>query len=92
MLVRPNELKEKWDGKRLRRKEANGHFRHPNHRLAGQPGCMLQPWIHLADNIYLDSKENDRKASLIQTSDYRFISEMKSRYPLHQLHSAQLRY
>jgi Xaa-Pro aminopeptidase len=44
----------------------------------------LQPWIHLADCIYLDSNENDRKASLVRTRDYRFIDEMKSRYPLHQ--------
>lgn len=44
---------------------------------------LLQPWIHLADNIYLDSNENDRKASLVRSRDYRFIDEMKSRYPLH---------
>ena len=49
-------------------------------------GCidgLLQPWIHLADSIYLDSNENDRKASLVRSRDYRFIDEMKSRYPLH---------
>ena len=45
---------------------------------------LLQPWIHLADAIYLDSNENDRKASLVRSRDYRFIDEMKSRYPLHQ--------
>ena len=45
--------------------------------------ALLQTWIHLADNIYLDSNENDRKASLIRSRDYRFIDEMKSRYPLH---------
>ena len=45
--------------------------------------ALLQLWIHLADNIYLDSNENDRKASLVRSRDYRFIDEMKSRYPLH---------
>jgi Xaa-Pro aminopeptidase len=49
---------------------------------------LLQPWIHLADNIYLDSNENDRKASLLKTRDYRFIEEMKSRYPLHNYERA----
>jgi Xaa-Pro aminopeptidase len=39
--------------------------------------------VHLADTIYLDSNENDRKDSLIQSRDYRFIAEMKNRYPLH---------
>ena len=45
---------------------------------------LLQPWIHLADTIYLDTNENDRKASLVRTRDYRFVDEMRSRYPLHQ--------
>ena len=50
--------------------------------------ALLQPWIHLADTIYLDSNENDRKASLLKTRDYRFIDEMKSRYPLHNFERA----
>jgi Xaa-Pro aminopeptidase len=49
---------------------------------------LLQTWIHLAEHVYLDSNENDRKASLIQTRDYRFITEMQKRYPLHQYHRA----
>jgi Xaa-Pro aminopeptidase len=32
----------------------------------------------------LDTNENDRKASLLHTRDYRFVEEIKSRYPLHQ--------
>jgi Xaa-Pro aminopeptidase len=49
---------------------------------------LLQPWIHLADAIYLDTNENDRKASLVRTRDYRFVDEMVSRYPLHQYERA----
>lgn len=83
VLVRPNELKEKWDGKRLRVKEAQAISGiHTIVWLDSLDG-LLQPWIHLADNIYLDSNENDRKANLIRTRDYRFIDEMRSRYPLH---------
>jgi Xaa-Pro aminopeptidase len=44
---------------------------------------ILQQWVHLADAIYLDSNENDRKNNLLRTSEYRFIDEMKARYPLH---------
>jgi len=88
VLVRPNELKEKWDGRRLRVEEAR--------KISGMETIvwldsldgLLQTWIHLAENIYLDSNENDRKASLVQTRDYRFIREMKERYPLHQYHRA----
>ena len=84
VLVRPNELKEKWDGKRLRVKEAQEMSGIKTIVWLDSIDGLLQPWIHLADNIYLDSNENDRKASLVRSRDYRFIDEMKSRYPLHQ--------
>jgi Xaa-Pro aminopeptidase len=83
VLVRPNELKEKWDGKRLRVKEAQEMSGIKTIVWLDSLDGLLQPWIHLADNIYLDSNENDRKASLVRSRDYRFIDEMKSRYPLH---------
>jgi len=83
VLVRPNELKEKWDGKRLRVKEAQSISGMKTIVWLDSIDGLLQPWIHLADSIYLDSNENDRKASLVRSRDYRFIDEMKSRYPLH---------
>lgn len=83
VLVRPNELKEKWDGKRLRVKEAQDISGIKTIVWLDVADGLLQPWIHLADNIYLDSNENDRKASMVRSRDYRFIDEMKSRYPLH---------
>lgn len=83
VLVRPNELKEKWDGKRLRVKEAQEMSGIKTIVWLDSLDGLLQPWIHLADNIYLDSNENDRKASLVRSRDYRFIDEMRSRYPLH---------
>ena len=84
VLVRPNELKEKWDGKRLRAEEARKISGIQTIVWLDSLDAMLQGWIHLADTIYLDSNENDRKASNIQTREYRFIAEMKARYPLHQ--------
>ena len=83
VLVRPNELKEKWDGKRLRVNEAQTMSGIKTIVWLDSLDALLQPWIHLADNIYLDSNENDRKANLIRSRDYRFIDEMKNRYPLH---------
>ena len=65
VLVRPNELKEKWDGKRLRVKEAQDISGIKTIVWLDVADGLLQPWIHLADNIYLDSNENDRKASLL---------------------------
>ena len=88
VLVRPNELKEKWDGKRLRREEAIAMSGIQSIVWLDSLEGLLQPWIHLADNIYLDTNENDRKASLVRTRDYRFVDEMLLRYPLHQYERA----
>jgi Xaa-Pro aminopeptidase len=83
VLVRPNEMKEKWDGKRLRANEAKEISGIQTIVWLDSIDALLQPWVHLADHIYLDSNENDRKASLIRSREYRFIDEMQSRYPLH---------
>lgn len=83
VLVRPNELKEKWDGKRLRVSEARESTGIATIVWLDSIEAMLQTWIHLADSIILDSNENDRKASQVITRDYRFIQEMKTKYPLH---------
>jgi Xaa-Pro aminopeptidase len=83
VLVRPNALKEKWDGHRLRNHEAT--------RISGIETVLwldsldapLQAWIHHAENIYLNTNENDRKANLVPVRDYRYAEEMRKRYPLH---------
>jgi len=84
VLVRPNELKEKWDGKRLRRAEATSISGIESILWLDTLDGLLQPMIHLADTIYLNTNENDRKANLVPVRDYRFAQEMKERYPLHQ--------
>jgi Xaa-Pro aminopeptidase len=84
VLVRPNEIKEKWDGKRLRKEEAIEMSGMKTIVWLDSIDALLQPWIHLAETIYLDTNENDRKASLIRSRDYRFVEEMQKRYPLHQ--------
>jgi len=83
VLVRPNEIKEKWDGKRLRANEAKEISGIQTIVWLDALDALLQPWVHLADHIYLDSNENDRKASLLRSREYRFIDDMQSRYPLH---------
>jgi Xaa-Pro aminopeptidase len=45
---------------------------------------LLQTWVHLADNIYLNTNENDRKGNLLETRDYRFAKEFMQRYPVHK--------
>jgi Xaa-Pro aminopeptidase len=83
VLVRPNELKEKWDGKRLRETEAEAISGMKKVVWSDSIEGLLQQWIHLADTIYLNTNENDRKAGKIQTRDYRYAEEIKKQYPLH---------
>jgi Xaa-Pro aminopeptidase len=88
VLVRPNELKEKWDGKRLRAKEATAVSGITTIVWLDTLDALLQSWVHLADHIYLDTNENDRKASRVITREYRFAEEMKAAYPLHSFQRA----
>ena len=88
VLVRPNELKEKWDGRQLRVKEAQAISGISTIVWLDSIDALLQAWIHLADTICLDSNENDRKASLIRSREYRFIDEIQQRYPLHRYYRA----
>lgn len=91
VLVRPNEMKEKWDGKRLRNAEGMAISGIKTVVWLDTLDAMLQTWIHLADNIYLNSNENDRRGNYIQVRDYRYIAELQARYPLHRyLRSAKI--
>jgi Xaa-Pro aminopeptidase len=91
VLIRPNELKEKWDGRRLRAAEGKAISGIETIVWLDSLDGLLQPLIHLADNIYLNTNENDRKANLVPVRDYRYAEQMKQRYPLHQYkRSAQI--
>ena len=83
VLVRPNELKEKWDGHRLRINEAQAISGIQTIVWLDSLDALLQPWIHSAETIYLNSNENDRKSNLVAVRDYRYAEMMKQRYPLH---------
>ena len=83
VLARPNELKEKWDGRRLRAEEAKAISGIATVVWQENIWGMLRQWIHLADSIYLDSNENDRRGGPLITRDYRFIDEMRREFPLH---------
>jgi Xaa-Pro aminopeptidase len=88
VLVRPNEHMEKWIGKRLSKEEGSAASGIKTIVWVDSIDGLMQPWIHLAENIYLDTNENDRKGSLVRTRDYRFVEEMQSRYPLHKYERA----
>jgi Xaa-Pro aminopeptidase len=84
VLVRPNEMKEKWDGRRLRAEEARSISGIKTIVWLDMLDTLLQQWVHLAENIYLSSNENDRRSGSALTREYRFIVEMQERFPLHR--------
>jgi Xaa-Pro aminopeptidase len=84
VLVKPVELKEKWDGRRLRASEATELCGIKTIVWLENLDALLQKWVHAADNIYLSTNEHDRKSTTYSaTRDYRFAQEMRVRYPLH---------
>ena len=51
---------------------------------------VLQSIIHYAENIYLNTNENDRSVFEVPYRDLRFIQQLKERYPLHQYERSAL--
>lgn len=83
VLVHPDELKEKWDGHRLRKDEALAVSGIATIVWLDSLDALLQPWIHEATNIYLNTNENNRKSNLVPVRDYRYAKELRRLYPLH---------
>ncbi len=91
VLVRPNEAKEKWDGKRLTKEQAQQISGIQNIVWLDSLDALLQMWVHHSDNIYLNTNENDRKANYVPVRDYRYADAMRKQYPLHNfLRSAKI--
>src|SRR5579863_9417207 len=84
VLVRPNEMKEKWDGRRLRAEEAREISGIGTVLWLDQTEALLQQWIHLAERIYLNSNENDRRRGPLISREYRCIKEIREKFPLHE--------
>jgi Xaa-Pro aminopeptidase len=83
VLVRPNALKEKWDGHRLTAEEGRAISGISRIVWKDELGGLLTRWMHEAEQVYLNTNENDRKPHTPPTRDYTFIRMMKRLYPLH---------
>ncbi len=51
---------------------------------------ILPAVMHYAENVYLNTNENDRYAHVVPYRDIRFIEDIKSKYPLHNYERAAL--
>ena len=90
VILRPNEVLEKWEGHKLTREEARTISGIQTVIYLDQLDSLLQSWVHHAEIIYLDSNENDRLDTTLPRIDLLFVHQFMKRYPLHQYERAAL--
>ncbi len=83
VILRPNELLEKWEGHKLSKAEASQISGISTVIFLDQLDALLQAWMHHAEFVYLDSNENDRTDTSIPRTDLLFVHELIKRFPLH---------
>lgn len=88
VILRPNELLEKWEGHKLTKAEATAISGIQTVIFLDQLDALLQGWIHHAEYIYLDSNENDRLDTSIPRIDLLDVSDLMKRFPLHKYERA----
>lgn len=88
VLLRPNEHLEKWEGHKLRKDEATAISGIENVQWLDSFDSVLQVMMHHADNVYLNSNENDRLDTSLLRTDLNFVHDFMKRYPLHNYERA----
>ncbi|MCB9044888.1 MAG: aminopeptidase P N-terminal domain-containing protein [Chitinophagales bacterium] len=88
VLQRPNADVEKWYGHKLRKEEATAISGIQNIQWMDSIDPVLQVMMHNADNVYLNSNENDRLDTALPRTDLLFVRSIMERYPLHNYERA----
>lgn len=88
VILRPNELLEKWEGHKLTKAEATAMSGIKTVIYLDQLDALLQAWIHHAETIYLDTNENDRLDTALPRIDLLPVYDLMRRYPLHHYERA----
>lgn len=88
VLLRPNEHLEKWEGHKLRKDEATAISGIENIQWIDSIDATLQVMMHHADNVYLNSNENDRLDTSLLRTDLNYVNDFMKRYPLHHYERA----
>ena len=83
-LRQTNEYIQVWEGHKYTKEAAKIASGIENIFWIDDFWVILHSIIHYADNIYLNTNENDRFSNEVPYRDLRFISELQNRYPLHR--------
>lgn len=90
VILRPNEVLEKWEGHKLTKEEAKEISGMQTVIYLDQLDAMLQAWMHHAEYVYLDTNENDRMDTSIPRIDLLFVHDLMKRFPLHKYERAAM--
>jgi Xaa-Pro aminopeptidase len=88
VILRPNELLEKWEGHKLSKVEASEVSGIKSVIFLDQLDALLQAWMHHAEYVYLDTNENDRLDMHLPRIDLLDVHRLMKRYPLHKYERA----
>lgn len=84
VILRPNEKLEKWEGHKLTAEEAKAISGMEKVVYADALDAPLQVMMHHADQVYINTNENDRLDPSLYRSDLRWLRTLQERYPLHR--------
>ena len=83
VLLRPNELLEKWMGHKLRKDEATALSGIKNVQWLDGFDTMLQVMMNSADTVYLNTNEHNRLDTELPRTDLIFVQDVMKKYPVH---------
>lgn len=83
VLLKPNELLEKWVGHKLRKDEAAAISGIKNVQWLDDFDNLLQVMMNSVDTVYLNSNEHNRLDTELYRTDLFFVKEVMRKYPLH---------
>ena len=83
VLLRPNELLEKWMGHKLRKEEATALSGIKNVQWLDTLDILLQVLMNSADTVYVNTNEHNRLDTELPRLDLLFVHDLMKKYPLH---------
>jgi Xaa-Pro aminopeptidase len=83
VLLRPNEMLEKWVGHKLRKEEATTLSGIKTIKWLDEFDVLLQVMMNSADTVYLNSNEHNRLDTELPRTDLLFVQDIMKKYPLH---------
>lgn len=83
VLLKPNDLLEKWVGHKLRKDEATAISGIKNVQWLDNFDTMLQVMMNSADTVYLNTNEHNRLDTELPRTDLLFVQDIMKKYPIH---------